>query len=397
MLPVMALRLLICIILIAATSATAAAEPFLPQRDAQILYSLPFTPGDPVIRKLRALNGQLTLRPDSLPLAIRVAQGYLELGRITGDQRYSGYAQAALTPWWHLGKPPEEVLVLRAALRQRVHQFDAALADLATVLSANPRNIQARLMRATVLQVQGAYDEARDDCRNLQNLSQELVSIACLASVNGATGSLRESYEQLLSALHGYPVSQSQEQSWLLTGLAEMAARCGLVQKAEAHFRAAFILDAADHYLLGAYADFLLDNDRPQEAEALLRDKIAADPLLLRYALALRARHSEELPDQIEKLRERFTVDHLRGDRVHLREEARFTLHLLRIPQAALRLAQQNWQVQKEPADVRILLEAALAAGDAAAVEAVAEWLKTTRLEDVQLSRLMRSTEHPSE
>ena len=69
----------------------------------------------------------------------------------------------------------------------------------------------------------------------------------------------------------------------------------------------------------------------------------------------------------MEQLRDRFEASRLRGDRVHLREEARFTLHLLNDPKAALKLAQENWQVQKEPADVRILLEAALAAHDAAA------------------------------
>ena len=97
----------------------------------------------------------------------RLARGYLELGRVTGDPRYAGYAQAALAPWWDLNQPPQEVLVLRATLRQRVHQFDDALADLATVLIANPRNAQARLTRATVLQVQGDYEAAREECRAL--------------------------------------------------------------------------------------------------------------------------------------------------------------------------------------------------------------------------------------
>jgi hypothetical protein len=133
----------------------------------------------------------------------------------------------------------------------------------------------------------------------------------------------------------------------------------------------------------------LLDNGRPQEVVALLRDKTAADPLLLRYALALQAQRSKELPAQVEQLRDRFDASRLRGDRVHLREEARFTLHLLNAPQAALTLAQENWQVQKEPADVRILLEAVLAAGDAAAVDGVREWLKNSRLEDVELQRIL--------
>ena len=88
--------------------------------------------------------------------------------------------------------------------------------------------------------------------------------------------------------------------------------------------------------LLGAYADFLLDNDRSLEVLPLLGEKTGTDPLLLRYALALQAQHSKELAAQVEKLRDRFAASRLRGDRVHLREEARFTLHLLAAPAAAL-------------------------------------------------------------
>jgi hypothetical protein len=386
--PFMSLRLLAGLLFIAVVSSPASTAPFVPEADAEILERLPFTPRDPVMSGLRALNKQLTREPDNVALAIRVAQGYVELGRVTGDPRYAGYAQAALAPWWDLEQAPQEVLVLRATLRQRTHQFEAALADLGTVLNANPRSAEARLMRATVLQVQGKGAEAKEDCYALQNLTEELVRVACLASVNAVTGKLRESDAQLYSALKRYPAGQSSLRSWVLTVLAEMAARAGRVSEAETRFRAALALDTANYYLLAAYGDFLLDSDRPEEVVALLRGKIAADPLLLRYVQALQAQHSKELPALVEQLRDRFAASRLRGDRVHLREEARFTLHVLNAPQAALKLAEENWQIQKEPADVRILLEAALAAGDAAVAGAAMDWLRNCGLEDVKLSQL---------
>jgi tetratricopeptide (TPR) repeat protein len=384
-----ALRVLAGVILNIAACGAVTAEPFVPASDNEVLERLAVSPSDPALRELRALQGQLRQTPDNLVLATRVAQGYLELGRVTGDPRYAGYSEAALTPWWHLDNPPSEVRVLRATLRQRMHQFDAALADLTKVLSANPRNVQARLTRATVLQVQGEYEGAREDCRALQHLTQELVWTACLASVDGVTGQLLESYEQLRAVLERSRNAQPTVQNWVVTSLAEMAARAGMTQEAETHFRAALAQVPADFYLLGAYADFLLDRDRSPEVLGLLRDQTRADPLLLRYALALQAQHSKELPARVEQLRDRFEASRLRGDRVHLREEARFTLHLMNAPIAALKLAQENWQVQREPADVRILLEAALAAGDAAAFEAVKEWLKNSRLEDVELQRII--------
>jgi hypothetical protein len=64
--------------------------------------------------------------------------------------------------------------------------------------------------------------------------------------------------------------------------------------------------------------------------------------LLLRYALALKVLHANELAPQVEQLRDRFEASRLRGDRVHVREEARFTLHLLNDPKSALKLAQDR-------------------------------------------------------
>jgi hypothetical protein len=377
------------VFVLAAAATPAPAAPFTPQSDNQVLEHLPFAPNDPTMRELRALRDRLNNEPDNLPVALRLARRYLELGRVTGDPRYAGYTQAALAPWWDQNPPPEEVLLLRATLRQRVHQFDAALADLATVLGADPLNAQARLTRATVLQVQGAYDAARNECLALQDLTEELLGIACLTSVNAATGKLQQSYGQLRAALDREHHVQREVRSWVLTSLAEMAARAGMAAEAQSLFRQALALDAADSYLLGAYADFLLDCGQPQEVVTLLQDKIRADPLLLRYALALKAQRAMELAPQVEQLRDRFEASRLRGDRVHVREEARFTLHLLNDPKAALKLAQENWQVQKEPADLRILLESALAAQDLASVETVRDWLKETGLEDVQLDRLL--------
>jgi hypothetical protein len=73
----------------AATVLPVTGAPFVPQSDNQILEHLPFAPNDPVIRELGALRDRLKNEPHDLPLAVRLAQAYLELGRVTGDLRYS--------------------------------------------------------------------------------------------------------------------------------------------------------------------------------------------------------------------------------------------------------------------------------------------------------------------
>jgi hypothetical protein len=93
----MALRMLAWVMLGIAACGPAIAEPFVPASDVEVLERLAVSPSDPALHQLRALQGQLLQAPDNLVLATRVATGYLELGRVTGDPRYAGYSEAALT------------------------------------------------------------------------------------------------------------------------------------------------------------------------------------------------------------------------------------------------------------------------------------------------------------
>jgi hypothetical protein len=120
----------------------------------------------------------------------------------------------------------------------------------------------------------------------------------------------------------------------------------------------------------------------------LLNDATRADALLLRLALAEQTLGAPDLDRHVQALRDRFAAARLRGDTVHRREEARFALRLLGQPDTALQLARENWDVQREPADVRILFESALASGDPAAAQPALDFLARTGLEDVRLAAL---------
>jgi hypothetical protein len=367
---------------------SACAAPYLPADDAQVLERLP-TAGNQALRELRRLHADLARNPGDLALAIRVATQDIEAARAESDPRYNGYAEAALGPWIALASPPNAVLLLRATLRQSTHDFRGALEDLDRVISADPRNLQARLTRATVLQVEGEYADALKNCFSLALFADNLVTTTCIASVNSLNGHAQASREALQDASDRAGADESPHlRLWALTILAEIDARAGDGVAAERHFRQALALGLRDGYLLGAYADFLLDAGRPQEVLALLENESRIDALLLRLALAEQMLGIGALSQHILELGERFRMNRLRGDTSHQREEARFTLHLLKRVPEALRLAEANWSVQHEPWDARTLLEAALASGDSIAARPVLEWLRTSRLEDKQIRRL---------
>jgi predicted Zn-dependent protease len=371
-----------------------AAKPFVPDDDVVVLERLP-EKTNPSLALLKRQRIALVKAPNDATLAASVARRAIEAARATGDPRFLGQAQAALTPWWMADDAPAPILVLRATLKQSTHDFEGALSDLDRILAAHPADGQALLTRATVLTVQGRYAEAKRDCDALAGRAPELVRVTCLAGPASLSGAATDAYHALSGALARSAGSDPALQAWGQTLAAEIAARRGDTAAADAHFRAALALDRRDAYLQGAYADFLLDQQRAEDAAALLRDETKNDALLLRLTLALAALASES-PDaraaydrNRTDLAARFDAARRRGDTVHRREEARYALAIEGDPRQALALARQNWAVQREPADLRILAAAANAAGDAEALATVATWKMSRGFEDVTLVAIL--------
>lgn len=363
------------------------AEPFIPTADDQILERLPLTP-DSDSRELRLLRNKLTSDPGQLGLAVSLAQRYIAIGKSTADPRFYGYAQGVLQLWWNITEPPSDVLLLRASILQNRHDFENALQDLDRLLQRDSNNAQAWLAQAGIFQVLARYDEAKRSCLKLMEFEDTMPAIACLSNVGSLTGHAAQSYELLRDAHANASTLSDEQRAWNLTVLAEMAVRMGKTLEARQYFNEGLKTYRNDVYLLTAYADFLLDENKPVEVIALLSDKTRIDVLLLRLALAKQRLATNDLKDDITNLQARFSANRLRGERLHQGDEARLALYLLNQPEEALRLAQANWQAQREPRDARILLESALAAKQAEAAQPVIELLTATDLEDGHLGQL---------
>jgi len=370
-------------------SMAAQAAPYIPKDGRQVVEHLP-SRADPVQRELVRLRTALSAQPNDVALASTLAQRYIELSRIDGDPRYLGYAEAALRPWWNMPTPPEQVLVLRATLRQSTHQFPLALVDLDQAVKRDSTNVQAWITRATVQMVTGDFPAAKASCMRLYSRAPQLIVQTCLSNIANVSGQGPASYRQLAASLAAQKDPSPAIRLWVTTLLAEMAARAGDTRAADSYFKAALSVDHADSYLLAAYSDFLLDQHRAPEVASMLKDKTRNDALLLRYALALAAMNSPDAASQVDALRDRFDAAMLRADTVHQREQARFELMLRKNPALAVKLAKLNWAVQKEPADFRILAECAAASGDADAKALVAAWLKQSGLQDATVLPALR-------
>ena len=398
--------------LLAAVAPSFAAESSalqFPAQDDAIVEHLPTHVGDAAERRAaraaeRAQRTALQQHPDELGLALQAARDALARGRLRGDPRELGVAQAALAPWWTRADAPPEVRLVRATVMQSQHEFLPALAELDAVLAAPaaslPVRAQAELTRAGVQQVLGRFAEAEAGCRRLAGADYfalgsgvRLNALACLAELSSLQGHA-DTAASALARLAGAPdadsaatVAGEPAPGWLNLMRAELAQRRGS-PAAGALFVAALKANA-DVYTQCAYADWLLDQRRPAEVVALLKDNVAADPALLRVALADKQLHGRLHPatrDATAMLGDRYDAALLRGDRSHGREQSRYELELRGDTRAALALAQSNWRVQHEPADEVVLARAAHAARRDEAAAPLWQFLRETGGRDVRLA-----------
>ena len=360
------------------------AAPRKPAADTEVLERLPLRAGDAGARELVALRSAMTAVPTEPAPAARLAQRYFDLAMARGDPRYVGYAEAVVA---RFGEPlPASLRFMRGLLRQYRHDFDGALADFAAAVALDPDLAAAHAWRGAIYLVQADYVAARNECDALRRLGRGTLVGACIGLVQAYGGQLEAGYRSLQQALAA--TGDADNRLWLLTRLGEVAAWRGESALAERRYREALSIGRDDGYLLAAWSDFLLDAGRPAEVVKQLAGWETSDTLLLRLAEAEAALKSPAAARLVRTLDERFAGARLRGDTTHRAEEARYQLRLRGDAAQALRLAAENYRVQREPRDARILLEAAIAAGDPAAAHVVRDWLASSGFEDARLRRL---------
>lgn len=364
----------------------ASAAPFVPASDAEIVERLPYR----VDAAERARRAALARDPTRWPLAAAEARAALQRARVHGDPRELGVAEAALAPWWPRADAPAEAVLLRARVRQARHEFDAALAELRSLLARpgldDTSRAQALLDAAALHQLRGELPEAQALCERLRPLAP-LPAAACLAELASLTGNGTQAAATLGRLGPGRVLAP-----WLALMRAELAERLGDEAAAPALYRLALAGEDAV-YTRAAWADWLLARGRAAEALALVErgPDAEADALLLRRAIALRQLGR---PGAVEGLlRERLAAADRREPGRHAREQARFALDVEGRPREALKLAETNWALQREPADAVLLLRAAVAAGREgdATRSRLAGFLHARRWQDARLAALDRS------
>ena len=365
-------------------------QPYIPESHGTVLEHLPST-SDPRVRQFDALKQRIQARPKDVQPAVALSRAYLDYGRDTGDARYLGRAQAVIAPWTLKHPVSVDVLLVQATILQSRHQFVESRKILQAVLKRDDDNAQAWLTLASVALVQGDMTEAQRDCAHLLGNADALITAGCISARASVTGNAKSSLHVISTLLEQEPNEPPVIQSWAHGLMADAAKYLGQTARADTEFKTALQLTPGDNFLLADYGDYLLDQGRAREALELTRNYSQSDTSFLRFVLAEAALGLPAATADIATMASRFRDLEQRGDsRLYGREEARFVLELQHDPSRALRLAQDNWTIQRAPEDMRILLEAALATDQPASARPVLDLLENTGFEDPKVRALAK-------
>jgi len=362
------------------------AQPYIPAFENTVVRT--FSASEDV-QKINHLREQLLNDKNNYRILNEAVALYLKMGREKSDPRYFGYAEALILPYLNNKNLPEQVYIHWADILQHRHDFSQALQVLNRLANNNSNNSQVYLMRAISHISRAEYQLALDNCKSLFTRASHLISMACVSQVKSLTGELQKSFALLEETLKINKHSDKEELGWVITLLADMAVRKGEELVGEQYYRKALEINQHDYYALANYADLLLKQKKYQQVIFILNEFTYVDALLLRLAIAGIKTKSDSAAKYIAELESSYRLMALRGEDAHLRDQARFYFEVKNESEKALMLAKKNWRVQKEPADIKLLLNIALKNNNKTELKRGIEWVMSQALEDVQLQHII--------
>lgn len=284
----------------------------------------------------------------------------------------------------HRSEAPERAAIVAADEAQSRHDFAKAQVLLDRQLAARPDDVEARLMRANLRLLAGAFEDARRDCRSAMQAGAFYAGTICLASAQTGAGSI-ERARRMIAALGERDGADIELLRWRLLTEADLASRAGEEASSRYLLERAYALDPRHEEVRTQLAERVLNAGDAARALELAR---APDPSVARLVLRVRAARALGAADAMASLGELVAMldaDRSRGLPPHLREEAQLALHVFGDAAAALRLARLNFETQKDTPDLRMLAASAVAASDAAAMAALRDWMRDTGFEDAAI------------
>jgi tetratricopeptide (TPR) repeat protein len=352
---------------------------------------------------LRSLDQAWRAQPKDLDASLAYARAVFTLGLTEGDLRWFGSAKAALAPWWQATDLPAEGHFLRGLVKQGFHEFDAGLQDINQAIAKEPRRAEFWSWRFALHLLLADMTAARQDTEEMARLFDPQEASVYRAVLLYRTGQAQSAVDTLNTAIRAAYFQDPSSQDWLGFHLGEAHRVAGQPDKAIAVWDKQLKASPKSHLLRLSLAELLNQQGKHRQAKTIatgnagnLATSSTTDALLMQALLASRGLKDLDEAGLAKQMADRLQSQALRKESLIERPKLIHLIAYGQDPAAGLALSIENWQLQKEPPDAVLFMQAALAVNQPRAAEPVLKWAEQTGYSDPPLTRLVEQLkQHP--
>jgi len=395
--------------LMAAHGTAAAQERFRPSDAAVVLPASVHAASGPQ-NSLRALDQAWRAQPQNLVPALAYARAVFTLGLKEGDLRWYGSAKAALTPWWTAADLPAEAYFLRGLVKQGFHDFPGGLQDIDRAIALEPGRAELWSWRFALHLLLADMAAAQKDINEIGRLFGEEEAQVYRAVLQYRTGQPLPAVDMLSRAIRSANYQDDSSQDWLGFHLGEAHRVAGQPARALEVWGQRLKASPQSHLIRLSLADLLNQQGQYKQAKrvalftagpgsgnAPTSTATVTDALLMQAVLASRGLKDPDENRLASQLQARLASQALRQEAMIERPKLIYQIAYGRDAKAGLALSIDNWQLQKEPPDALLFVQAALALGQTRAAEPVVRWAEKTGYQEPPLTLLLAQLKaHPS-
>jgi hypothetical protein len=374
--------------LLAAAAAAQAPNRFVPEDSAVLLKP---AKGQASIDRDTLRAGIQTWRanPNDIETATTAARLSFLAAMNEGDPRWLGNARAMLNPWWGKQDLPAQSLFIRALVRQGLHEFDAALADLNLAIGKDSAQPEFWAWRFAIYMVKADIDQAKQECQAIGTRFGNSEQASCQAVLLYRTGSPQQAITQL-DNLTRHPDYQGRyAKEWLAYHRGEARRVSGDPAGAEKIWADYLQGNPKSHVLQLALVELL--NEQQKFAAAWKHNAATprSDALMVQAIKTSQGLQNGQADQLRREFNDRLTQQTSRGDFVNERPVIDYLLNVIGDSRQALAMAQQSWKTQREPADAFLFAQAAIQNSTPRQAAEILKWQAETGYQEPRLNQLL--------
>ena len=372
-----------------------AQERFLPA-DSTVVLSTSVHAQRGLNGSLRALDQAWRAQPNDLDVSLAYARAVFILGLAEGDLRWFGSAKAAITPWWQAIELPADGYFVRGLIKQGFHEFDAGLQDINQATAKEQRRAEFWSWRFALHLLLADMTAARQDIDEMTRLFGSEEAHVYRAVLLYRTGQPQTAIAMLQNALSAPRFQDASSQDWLSFHLGEAHRVAGQPKLAVATWEKQLKASPQSHLIRLSLAEMLNKLGQHRQAKAIAITNAATDALLVQALLAMRGLKDPNEFRLASQIDARLESQALRQESLIERPQLIYLIAYGKDVSAGLALSIINWQLQKEPPDAVLFIQAALALNQPRAAAPVVAWAEQSGYSDPQLTPLIEKLKlHP--